>query len=113
MTGESDNLVLTLLGDMRASLRRVEGKLDELVSRVGSVGRTSRKSMSGWQAFTATWLIIPREWMVSTGDSIASRRGLVSSTLERAYSISLTEASTLIVASPKPTRRPLTGAASR
>jgi archaellum component FlaC len=37
MTDQPDNLVLTLLRDMRASQQRIEEKLDELVLRVSSV----------------------------------------------------------------------------
>lgn len=37
MTDQPDNLVLSLLRDMRAGQQRMEGKLDELVRRVSSV----------------------------------------------------------------------------
>jgi len=37
MTDEPGKLVLTILRDMRASLQRVEGKVDELVRRVSSL----------------------------------------------------------------------------
>src|SRR5262249_1784701 len=37
MTDQPDNLVLSILREMRGSLERVEGKLDELVRRVSSV----------------------------------------------------------------------------
>jgi hypothetical protein len=37
MTDQPENLVLAFLRDMHAGLERMEGKLDELVRRVGSV----------------------------------------------------------------------------
>ena len=123
-------MCLPLLREMRGSLQRVEGKLDELVRRVSSVetnlahvhvelagihvdlaGHSARMDRIDGRLDRIEKRARSRRRLTLIA---VGRHG--SGTLPAMNEISppaSTAASTLILASPKPTRRPLTGAASR